>query len=237
MKFSIIIPIYNNFNKLEACLKSLKKQTIFNLFDVEIILVDDGSKEIEKLKNLEIDGLNFKKYFLEHKGASATRNFGYYKSAGEYIFFCDADVVFTQEKSLELFVNKLENNLDKAYCYSSLRYGWKKFRCGEFDADKLKNNNYISTMSVIRRDALEKIKDNGPWDESLKKFQDWDLWLAMLENNLTGVWLNKVLWRAKSNGVISSWLPKIFYKLCENNSKIKKYNKYKNIILKKHNLV
>ena len=260
MKLSIIIPIYNNFDKLKTCLKSLKKQTILDLFDAEIILVDDGSfchpefisgsnkilkhppdcssqerAGVQGGKNIS-DNKKIKFYRIEHSGASSARNFGYSKSCGDYIFFCDADVIFLKNNALELMIKKLENNLNKAYCYSSFKYGWKKFKCGEFDKNKLKNNNYISTMSMIRREALEKIKDNGPWDKSLKKFQDWDLWLMMLENNLTGIWINKVLWKVKGRGSISSWLPKIFYKIFKNNNKIKNYNKYKNIILEKYNL-
>jgi len=275
MKLSIIIPIYNNFDKLKTCLKSLKKQTIFELFDVEIILVDDGSfchpefisgsnkilkhppdcssqeragvKDDKGTSNIFLNLFqnqdDIHKYTIKHSGASAARNFGYSKSCGDYIFFCDADVIFLKNNALELMIKKLENNLNKAYCYSSFKYGWKKFKCGEFDKNKLKNNNYISTMSMIRRKALEKVIQtdkvgkNNPFDESLKKFQDWDLWLIMLENNLTGIWINKVLWKVSAKGAISSWLPKIFYKIFRNTKKIKEFEKAREIILQKYRLI
>ena len=41
-KISIVIPIYNAEKYLEKCVNSLRKQT---LTDIQIILVDDGSKD------------------------------------------------------------------------------------------------------------------------------------------------------------------------------------------------
>jgi len=255
MFLSIIIPIYNNKINLLRLLENLKQQTVFNLYQnqVEVIVVDDGSKEIEKLKaslssrhggmvaeatrNLEIKGLELKKYFIDHSGAPAARNFGFKKSTGKYIFFCDSDVIFLQSNSLEKMLNMLENNPDKAYCYSSFKFGWKKFKLWPFDAEKLKHNNYISTMSLIRRGALEKLSfPNVPFDESLKKFQDWDLWLALLEVGETGIFLPEILWQAESGGTMSNWLPKIFYKIFKNSDKVQEYKKYKRIIKEKYDL-
>ncbi|MCG2686821.1 glycosyltransferase family 2 protein, partial [Candidatus Parcubacteria bacterium] len=193
MKLSIIIPVYNNFKNLSRCLKSLEKQTVFN--DAEIIIVDDGSDINSGSHRPDFASLirtrdDIHTHRIEHKGAPTARNFGYSKSSGDYIFFCDADVIFLKNNALEIMIKKLEQNLDKAYCYCNYLYGWKSMPSFDFSAEKLKNNNYISTMSIIHRDALEKIKKNGPWDETLKRFQDWDLWLTMLEYNLTGIWVN-----------------------------------------------
>lgn len=232
MKLSIIIPVYNNFKNLLKLLKSLEKQTIFGS-GMEIIIVDDGSDTNTGSHRFARDDI--RQYRIEHAGAPVARNFGYSKSTGDYIFFCDADVVFLKNNALEKMIETLEQNPDKAYCYSSFKYGWKKFTCGKFDKNKLKNNNYISTMSMIKRKVLEKIKYNGPWDKNLKRFQDWDLWLIMLEHDLESIWLSEVLFKVKI-GKISSWFPKIFYKIFKNNKKIKEFEIAKEIIKKKHNL-
>jgi glycosyltransferase involved in cell wall biosynthesis len=237
MTLSIIVPIYNNFDKLRDLLKSLSKQTVLGLFDIEVILINDGSEQkvsIPFVKELE-DRVQY--YMIEHGGAPKARNYGFEKSTGEYIFFCDADVIFCKKDSLEQMIKKLQDNLDKAYCYSSFRYGWKKINSGKFNEDILKERNEISTMSIVRRSALEKIKDNGPWDESLKRFQDWDLWLTMLENDLYGIGIPKVLWRVKTGGDISSWFPSRLFKFFKENKVVKEHMQAKEVVLKKHGLI
>ena len=235
-KLSVIIPIYNNFDKLANCLRSLSQQTILKNGNLEVILVNDGSEQKESIpfcKELE-DRIRY--YKIEHGGAPKARNFGYGKSTGEFVFFCDADVVFCKKDALEQIIKKLEDNVDKAYCYSSFRYGWKKIKSGKFNEDILKERNEISTMSVVRRSALEKIKNNGPWDESLKRFQDWDLWLTMLKNDLHGIGIPKILWKVKGGGIYSSWFPARLFRFFKHSKVVKEYAQAKGLIFKKHGL-
>ena len=42
-------------------------------------------------------------------------------------------------------------------------------------------------MSLIRRKAFPQ------FDESLKRLQDWDLWLTMMREGSSGVWCDEVL--------------------------------------------
>lgn len=238
MFLSIIIPTYNNQNILSRCLLSLQKQTVFELYknEVEVIVVDDGSDT--RIKHGCENRLPvIKNYWIKHAGASAARNFGFSKSSGQYIFFCDSDVIFLKPDALEKMLMTLENNLNKAYCYSSFKYGLKTFKLFAFDQEKLKKNNYISTMSLIKRSALDKLwAPNLPFDESLKRFQDWDLWLALLKIGETGIFLEEILWQAQVGGTMSKWFPKIFYKIFKNTNKVQDYQKAKEIIIKKHNL-
>jgi len=231
MILSIIIPIYNDFKSLSRLLKNLEKQTIFEIYkgEVEVVVVDDGSNVEIRNKKLETRELNIKFYRIEHGGASRARNFGFKKSSGDYLFFCDADVMFLKNNALEKMIKTLEANPDKAYCYSSFKYGFKTFKLFPFDPEKLKQNNYISTMSLVRREKFP------GFDESLKRFQDWDLWLTLLEKGETGIYIPEVLWQAKGGGKISKWLPKIFYKLRFLKS-VKEFEKAKEVVKKKHRL-
>jgi len=76
----------------------------------------------------------------------------------------------------------------------------------------------------------------GGWDESIKKFQDWDLWLTMLNAGKSGVWVDKVLFKIAPGGSISSWLPSFAYKLFPFLPSVKKYQAAMAVIKNKHGL-
>jgi len=228
---SIVIPVYNQAEHLANCLASIKKQTYDNY---EIIVVDDGSKDliievIEKFK--QIFGSKLTYLEQENRGASTARNKGAELAEGEYIIFCDADVIM-EPKMLELMLERLKVNPNASFCYSSFVWGRKKFKLWPYDVKKLKAAPYINTASLIRR------KDFPGFDETLKKFQDWDLWLAMLHYGHTGVWINQTLFKVAVDGTqtMSAWLPAPFYKLLPFLPAVKKYNQAKEIIFKKHGL-
>ncbi|MDO8668112.1 MAG: glycosyltransferase family A protein [bacterium] len=228
---SIIIPVYNQAEHLDNCLAGIEKQTYDKY---EIIVIDDGSKDdiinvINKYK--KIFGSKIAYYEQENKGASAARNRGAKIAIGEYLIFCDADIIMEPEM-LELMLETLRNNPSASFCYSSFIWGNKKFILWPYDALKLKQMPYINTTSLIK-------KEHFPgFDETLKRFQDWDLWLTISEAGHTGVWLNKILYKVNTNGAqtMSSWLPGLAYRLLPFLPLVKKYNQAKEIIFKKHNL-
>lgn len=87
---SVIIPIYNVENYLNRCIESVVNQTYFN---IEIILVDDGSpdgcpKICDEWKEKD------KRIIVIHKkngGLSDARNAGLRKASGELVLFVDSD--------------------------------------------------------------------------------------------------------------------------------------------------
>ena len=146
-------------------------------------------------------------------------------------------MTFLKKDSLQKFVDALDNS-NATFAYSKFKFGWKKFPCGEFNIEKLKQNNYISGNSIIRREFFP-LQEGGQagWDESLKKFQDWDLWLTIVEKGGKGIFIPEYLWKCKAGGTISSWLPGVkfnFYKFFKNNKKVLEFEKAKEIIKKKH---
>lgn len=90
-KVSIIVPFYNVEKYIEKCLDSLANQT---LDDIEILLVNDGSKD----GSIQIAKKYVEKYpnkfiYLEKEngGLSDARNFAIPYAKGEYIAFLDSD--------------------------------------------------------------------------------------------------------------------------------------------------
>lgn len=225
---SIIIPVFNRPEVFEHALASALNQTYTN---TEIIVVDDGSNP-----QIKIDQPRVQLFRQENKGAPSARNFGFSKSKGEYVIFWDADTI-AEPDALEKMLTALEKNPQASYAYSDFYFGKKAMRARTFDVEALKKINYITITTLIRR------TDFPGFDESLKRFQDWDVWLTMLEKNKTGVYVLGYLFTVIDvKGTMSSWLPAFCYKtpwrwLPGIRSGVSKYEKAKKIIIEKHHMM
>lgn len=90
-KISVIVPIYNTEEYLETCLDSLVNQT---LKDIEIILINDGSKDdsetiVKKYLKKYPDKIIYHK--KENEGQGVARNYALNLAKGEFISFVDSD--------------------------------------------------------------------------------------------------------------------------------------------------
>lgn len=88
---SVIVPVYNVKNEyFEKCMKSLMVQSID---EIEIIIIDDGSKREAALGYDYFSQLDkrVKVYHKDNGGVSSARNLGLEKARGEYVAFVDAD--------------------------------------------------------------------------------------------------------------------------------------------------
>ena len=202
---SLIIPTYNHAQALEGCLQSIARQTISNL---EVIIVDDGStdapaKVVQHWQRLGFGPITFLRQ--EHLGAPAARNLGARHARGEFLLFADADLIL-YPAMLERLQAALVSHPEAAYAYSSFRLVWKKFSSRSFDEATLRRQPYIHTSALIRQ------ADFPGFDEGLRRFQDWDLWLTMLEAGRRGVYVPEVLFRARvTRRGMSTWRPRVWY--------------------------
>lgn len=231
---SVIIPAYQHAKTLERCLDAVLGQT---LQPKEIIVVDDGSTD-ETLKVLEpYRTRGVQVYSQKNQGSNPARNRGFELSSGSRIIFLDSDAVM-QPQMLEKLSRALDDYPEANFSYSAFRFGWKRFRSFPFDANRLKKMNYIHTSALIRREAFP------GFDEKIKRFQDWDLWLTILDRGGKGVFVKEELFTAlqdegRSGIAISSWRPSFFYKIPWFGRKpdsVKKYEAAREVILKKHGL-
>lgn len=202
MDIAVIIPCFNHANVLRRTLDGLLKQT---LKPREVVIVDDGSEDHPESiarayeSSLPISFVRFDK----NRGAPAARNEGFRRTRARFVLFLDADAVLVPD-ALEVFSKTLESNPSAAFAYANFYWGAKGFRGQPFDVDALKRRNFIHTTSLLRREAFP------GFDESIKKFQDWDLWLTMAEKGLKGIWIDRYLFRVQPRKQgMSRWLPKI----------------------------
>lgn len=108
MKVSVIIPVYNVEKYLPRCIKSVLEQTYK---DIEIVLVDDGSKDSSghmcdeyAKKNNNIIAIH-----KDNGGLSSARNMGIEVATGEAIFFLDSDDYLSLD-CINIMVSLLKEN-------------------------------------------------------------------------------------------------------------------------------
>ena len=114
-KISVIVPIYNSENFLEKCINSIVNQTYKN---IEIILIDDGSKDKSKKickKYLEKDA-RIKLIECSNNGVSYARNKGIESSSGDYLFFVDSDDWINLDTLEKMIFVAKKNNVDVVKC-------------------------------------------------------------------------------------------------------------------------
>lgn len=90
VKYSVIIPVYNREKTVARCLDTL---TDHDRTDVQLILVDDGSKDASAgvIRAYQQKYPYIQYIYQENAGVSAARNTGLRHAKGAYITFVDSD--------------------------------------------------------------------------------------------------------------------------------------------------
>lgn len=140
---SVIIPVYNVEKYLSECLDSVINQTYKN---IEIILIDDGSKDSSGkiCDEYAQKDTRFKVIHKENGGVSAARNTGLDVAQGAYITFVDADD-FVERDFVENLYKKIQQE-SSDLCFS--RY------------DKF-NGHFIEVVEVFPDEPVTKNDING----------------------------------------------------------------------------
>lgn len=115
---SVIVPIYNATNRLEASITSLLKQ---KNIDLEIILVDDSSRDDswEKIESLASTNKNIKTIrFDENRGVYQARLAGIKAASSPWIGFLDADDIATDYMFERLHTAAISQVVDVVICGS-----------------------------------------------------------------------------------------------------------------------
>ena len=115
MKLSIIIPCVNEENTIRIIVEKVLK---FNLFDKEIIIVDDCStdKSREIIQELSKENSIIKYFFLEKNfGKGAAINKGFKEADGDIILIQDADLEYDPRDYPILIKPFIETDADVVY--------------------------------------------------------------------------------------------------------------------------
>ena len=109
-KVSIIVPVYNMAESLEKSVASLRTQTYEN---IEIILVNDGSKDAsgEVCDKLAAEDGRIRAIHTENRGSGPARNAGIAAASGDYAYFPDADD-YLEPDAIERMAEAMEDGCD-----------------------------------------------------------------------------------------------------------------------------
>lgn len=191
MLISVIIPAYNQGQYLRQAIESVLNQTCQ---DFEIIVVDDGSTDDTQQAARSFDDPRLSYVYQSNRGLSAARNTGIRKSSGELITFLDSDDLFLPQK-LEILSAELERRHE---------LGFVAGQAVPIDENGEKVGQIISVpipepsvrlllwnplhvgSTLVRREWLDCA---GYFDENLRAYEDWDMWLRLARCGCSMGWV------------------------------------------------
>lgn len=210
---SIIIPSWNAAAYVKEAVDSALAQTYQN---IEVILIDDGSTDNTKEALAPYwSNPKFRYLYQLNKGLASARNTGIRAAKGAYIAFLDSDDMFMPEK-IEKQVAVLEAQPDFAVCYSDLYHfedgNPRKFYHHRYAAiypsgdifEPLLHTQFLNPLTlVVRREVFVR---HGMFDETLRRSEDWDLWLRWAHAGVKFFYLEEPLayYRIRSIGNLSA---------------------------------
>lgn len=175
-KLSVIIPCYNDHEFLAEAIKSVHNENL--PFEVEILVVNDGSSATETLAFLEALNAGNRSVTILNKtngGLSSARNHGIKHSKGDYIMPLDADDL-AEPKFMESAVELLEKDEADIVFGDVKRFGCED-RIWNASSDPKWQfiRNGMSATAIYKRAVFEQTEG---YDETmLDGYEDWEFWL------------------------------------------------------------
>jgi glycosyltransferase involved in cell wall biosynthesis len=183
-RVSVVIPTFNCAQYIVAAVESALGQTYK---DIEIIVVDDGSKDNthEIIKAYENAGL-IKYIFQENKGLPGARNTGILKSTGEFLAFLDADDELDR-RMVSMCLERIEKE-DTEWCLidilrientgSEIKEEVQRCNIPENNLDtQILADDFIRRAPFFRKKSLFEI---GLYDEDMRIREDYDINIRMI---------------------------------------------------------
>lgn len=142
-KLTVVIPLYNQQQYIEQCLKSVLNQ---NFKDIEVLVIDDGSTDdsFAICNRIAQSDHRVRIIHQENKGLSEARKTGIINCNTEYITFVDADD-FILENAYEYALEAMEKNIDMIF-FEIARY---------YDKNNIKIEHHVLPDGYYDRKRIE----------------------------------------------------------------------------------
>ncbi|NNE98279.1 MAG: glycosyltransferase family 2 protein [Pyrinomonadaceae bacterium] len=184
---SVVIPVFNAAEFIAETLNSVLAQSFK---DHEIVVVNDGSPDTEKLEQVLDPYFDRIVYITqENNGVAAARNTGIRNSRGEYLAFLDGDDIWYPN-----YLKQQLNLLEEKRCdlvYSDALLFYRVSRDDEAFSERAPSSEKVSTESLLSATAniltsgtlVRKVRvlECGMFDEELPRIgtEDFDLWFRL----------------------------------------------------------
>jgi glycosyltransferase involved in cell wall biosynthesis len=191
---AVVITSHNYGRYIDACLESVRAQT---LAPREVILVDDASDDDTAERARSYPEVCYRP--VSFRNGNRARNLGFGECSSPFVVFFDADNVM-EPRFLETLRATLAAHPEAAFAYCDrTNFGegdvsWYPqpmgvWRSRPFDSAALRRHNYIDLATLLRSDRFP------GFDESLRRYQDWDLWLSIVLGGGAGWYVSEPLFR------------------------------------------
>jgi glycosyltransferase involved in cell wall biosynthesis len=183
---SVIVPAYRASGDIAVALDSVFAQTFPHF---EVIVINDGSPDTAELEAALEPYRSRLRYIVQpNRGAGAARNAGILASKARYVAFLDADDRWLPEFLTEQ-VAYLDAHPDCDVVYADALISGESPLAGRRFMDTAPSTGDVTLLSLVeqrcnivlstvvaRRSA---VVDAGLFDETLRRGQDFELWLRL----------------------------------------------------------
>ena len=189
VKVSIIIPVFNGSNYLAKAIDSALSQ---DYSDIEIIVINDGSNDEDKTRNIALSyGGKIVYYEKKNGGVASALNFGITKMSGDYFSWLSHDDIYMPNKisSQVNFLKQYETQSKNKIVFSD--YELIDFNEKVFGLSNLAIQNFSSFRIWLTGQSLlngctlliprAAFDGDVKFKERLKHTQDYDFWFRIAE--------------------------------------------------------
>lgn len=195
MKFSVIIPTYNDWPRLMKCLYALENQTL-NKDCFEVIVVNNNESEI-----IPVDvALPFQNQVVHESmpGSYAARNKGVALARGDVLVFTDSDCIpdkdwlvnvekYFEEPTCDLVGGRIQVFQPQ----NGNKYGYLYDHLTAFQQHKnVPAGRGVTANLFVKKSVFEAV---GGFDSSIKSGGDWDFTLRCMEMGFRMIYGEDVL--------------------------------------------
>jgi glycosyltransferase involved in cell wall biosynthesis len=185
-RITVVIPCYNDGRFLVEATGSVAEPE-----PIDVVVVDDCSTDPETkdvLVRLGDDGVRILRH-EQNGGVSVARNTGLRAARTQYLFPLDADDLAVPG-ALSAMADKLDADRGAAVCFGDyVEFGPHELVRAvprQLDVFRLAYVNEYPVSSLFRRADLLSV---GGWHQLAPGYEDWNLWLSLVEHGYRGVHL------------------------------------------------